>query len=114
MQEGPGHRTVTAEIQEGSLPFILAKFCFKKENTMEDRYQAKIARQDLIHGAYYRGRCRNATEARWNADEGQFYHWRYKFGWRVDCIKHPEDEKDFDVFVVEELIATPEKPIPFD
>ena len=81
---------------------------------MEDRYQAKIARQDLIHGAYYRGRCRNATEARWNADEGRFYHWRYKFGWHVDCIKHPEDEKDFDVFVVEELIATPEKPIPFE
>jgi len=78
-------------------------------------YTAKIARADLVHGAYYTGRCRNATVARWNADEGQFYHWRYKFGWHVDCIRHPEDEQYFDVFVVEaQLPGVPEKPIPFD
>jgi hypothetical protein len=106
------HSTVTAE--EGDRYSLRPPSFVLKENIMEDRYIPKIARQDLIHGAYYRGRCRNATEARWNADEGQFYHWRYKFGWRVDCIKHPEDEKNFDVFVVEALIATPEKEIPFE
>lgn len=76
-------------------------------------YTPKIAKKDLVHGAYYRGRCRNATVARWNSDDEQFYHWRYKFGWFVETIRHPEDEKDFDVFVVEELIDEPEKLIPF-
>jgi hypothetical protein len=76
-------------------------------------YTPKIAKQDLVHGAYYRGQCRNATVARWNAGDEQFYHWRYKFGWFIETIKHPEDEADFDVFVVEELIDAPEKPITF-
>ena len=76
-------------------------------------YTPKIAKADLVHGAYYQGRCRNATIARWNADDEQFYHWRYKFGWFVDTICHPEDEQDFDVFVVE-APCEPEKEIPFD
>jgi hypothetical protein len=76
-------------------------------------YTPKIAKADLVHGAYYQGRCRNATIARWNADEGRFYHWRYKFGWFVDTICHPEDEQDFDVFVVE-APCEPEKEIPFN
>jgi hypothetical protein len=80
---------------------------------MEDRYVAKIAKADLVHGKYYHGRCRNAQIARWNAEDEQFYHWRYKFGWFVDNIKHPEDEKDFDVFVVE-APCEPEREIPFD
>lgn len=80
---------------------------------MQDRYEPKIARADLAHGAYYTGRCRNATIARWNAEDGQFYYWRYKFGWFVDTISHPEDDKHFDVFVVEAL-CEPEKEIPFN
>ena len=76
-------------------------------------YTPKIAKADLVHGAYYQGRCRNATIARWNADDEQFYHWRYKFGWFVDKICHPEDEADFDVFVVE-AVCEPEKEIPFN
>jgi hypothetical protein len=76
-------------------------------------YTPKIAKKDLVHGAYYRGQCRNATVARWHAGDEQFYYWRYKFGWFIETIKHPEDDADFDVFVVEELIDEPEKPITF-
>lgn len=76
-------------------------------------YTPRIAKADLVHGAYYQGRCRNATIARWNAETQRFVHWRYKFGWFVDTICHPEDEQDFDVFVVE-APCEPEKEIPFD
>ena len=81
---------------------------------MEDRYIPKIAKADLVHGEYYRGRCRNASIARWNADTQRFVHWRTK--WHdtfTEEICHPEDEQYFDVFVVEAL-CEPEKEIPFD
>lgn len=77
-------------------------------------YTPKIPKEQLKHGAYYEGRCRNATVARWNADEQQFYHWRRKFGTVfIETIRCPEDEKQFDVFVTEREIETPEKEIPF-
>ena len=58
-----------------------------------------IAKADLEHGAYYRGRCRNAKVARWNDEKGMFYHWRDKFGWHfIETIMHPEDDDVFDVF----------------
>jgi hypothetical protein len=67
-------------------------------------YTPKIAKVDLVHGSYYHGRCRNATVARWSADDQLFYHWRTKFGSNfVESIKHPEDDDIFDVFVVESL-----------
>ena len=67
-----------------------------------------------MHGAYYKGTCRNATEARWNADKELFYHWRYKFGsWFIETIHCPEDEERYDVFVTEAFTETPEKEIPF-
>jgi len=60
-----------------------------------------------VHGGYYKGRCRNATVARWNAEEQCFYHWREKFGRiYIETIKYPTDEQEpwWDVFdVVEEL-----------
>ena len=65
-------------------------------------YVAKIAKKDLQHGKYYRGQCRNAVEARWNADKQVFVHWRTKWGERfLETIKHPEDDAVYDVFVVE-------------
>lgn len=77
-------------------------------------YTAKIAKCDLEHGAYYRGHCRNATVARWNNDLQRFIHWRHKFGYRfLEEICHPEDEKHFDVFVVEEKIDNHNEEIPF-
>lgn len=61
-----------------------------------------IAKEQLIHGAYYFGRCRNAQVARWNADKQVFVHWRTKFGNRfLEEIKCPEDEARYDVFVTE-------------
>lgn len=74
-----------------------------------------IAKADLVHGAYYSGRCRNATVARWNADRQVFVHWRTKFGQVfTEEIKHPDDEQRYDVFEAEAVIAVPEKEIPFD
>ena len=81
---------------------------------MNDKYVPKIAKKDLEHGAYYKGNCRNANEARWNADKNKFVHWRTKFNnTYLEEIRHPEDDKLFDVFVVEEKIETPTKEIPF-
>ena len=72
-------------------------------------YTPKIAKAELEHGAYYVGRCRNASEARWDANKNRFVHWRTKFGHKyLEEICHPEDNKHFDVFVVEkktEIIA---------
>lgn len=82
---------------------------------MSDRYIPKIAKKDLIHGAYYSGQCRNASEARWNADKQIFVHWRTKFNSTfLEEIKHPEDDNLFDVFVVEEILEQPTKEIPLD
>jgi len=76
-------------------------------------YTPKIAKSDLQHGAYYTGRCRNASVARWDAVHGHFRHWRTKFGSTfIEEIRCPEDEAQFDVFVVDSLIGTPEKTIP--
>jgi hypothetical protein len=77
-------------------------------------YTPKIPKSKLAHGAYYYGRCRNATIARWNADVQRFVYWRTKFGESfVEEICHPEDDKVFDVFVVEREIDPPVKKIPF-
>lgn len=66
-------------------------------------YTPKIAKKDLVHGVYYKGRCRNATIARWDGEREVFVHWRKKFNNTfLETIKHPEDEQHFDVFVVEE------------
>ena len=59
---------------------------------MDIRYIPKIAKSDLIHGAYYSGRCRNASVARWNSTRQCFVHWRSKFGTNfLEDIKHPDD-----------------------
>lgn len=76
---------------------------------------AIILKADLVHGAYYQGRCRNATIARWNADKQCFTHWRTKFSSVfLEDIKHPDDEQRFDVFYPYVLISVPEQEIPFD
>lgn len=56
-----------------------------------------IPKKDLVPGAYYYGKCRNARVARW--DGQKFWHWRDKRGshFLVD-FKHREDEDFFDVF----------------
>ena len=69
---------------------------------MRDYNGFKVARKDLVHGVYYYGSCRNAEVARWDAEKGVFVHWRTKFGQTFkEEIRHPEDEQNFDVFIVE-------------
>src|SRR5262249_38747423 len=76
-----------------------------------------LAKEHLRDGAYYKGRCRKATVARWNGKEQRFYHWREKFGnIFVETIKYPTDEVEpwWDVFDVVEELSNPRFEIPFD
>jgi hypothetical protein len=62
-----------------------------------------IPKQDLKHGHYYKGTCRNAAIARWNGEEELFYHFRVKFGTTfIETINCPEDDDKYDVFTAEE------------
>lgn len=69
-------------------------------------YTPIIFKSQLIDGAYYKGRCRNASIARWNAKKQKFYHWRDKFtAHYVEAICAPEDDAVFDVFIAKEIIT---------
>jgi len=74
-------------------------------------------KQALRDGAYYVGRCRNATIARWCGSQNQFFHWREKFGnIFVETIKYPTDETHcfWDVFNPVAELPSPPFAIPFD
>lgn len=76
------------------------------------RYNEKfITKADLKHGAYYKGRCRNAQYARWNGDTQLFWHWRTKFTTKyLESTHHPDDDKVYDVFYPhEELLIIEEE-----
>jgi hypothetical protein len=74
-------------------------------------YTAGLKKSELEHGAYYRGVCRNATEARWHEDFQLFFHWRVKFGHKfLETIRHPEDEQTFDVFNAFAKVDEPKDP----
>jgi uncharacterized protein (DUF433 family) len=76
-----------------------------------------LPKDQLRHGAIYKGRCRNATIARWNGDEQCFYHWREKFGEVfIETIKYPTGEQEpwWDVFDVVEELPNCRFEIPFD
>lgn len=76
-------------------------------------YDPVIPKSQLVHGRYYFGSCRNASVARWNAEHGRFYHWRYKFGyWFIESISCPEDDSVYDVFIAEKE-TEPDREIPF-
>lgn len=84
------------------------------QEQLEAAYAKGLLRKEqLTHGAYYRGHCRNASEARWHAGKQCFVHWRTKFGHRfLETIRHPVDESRYDVFLAEAEVAQPEHPIP--
>jgi hypothetical protein len=73
-----------------------------------------LPKDQLRHGVYYRGRCRNGTIARWDGERGVFWHWRQKFD-RIylESIKYPADEGFFDVFRVLDELPNPKFEIPF-
>jgi len=76
-------------------------------------YRPVLPKSELQHGHYYVGRCRNASVARWNANQQCFYHWRKKFDRiYIQKIKHPVDEPEFDVFRVLKELAEPKFEIP--
>lgn len=82
-----------------------------------DEYTTRpiFPKDQLQHGVYYVGRCRNASVARWNADRQCFFHWREKFGVVfLEAIKHPDDESHFDVFRVLRALPDPPFDIPLD
>lgn len=71
-----------------------------------------IPKQDLVKGMYYKGRCRNATVARW--DGTRFRYWRTKFNMTfLEYIYCPEDDNVFDVFYASEATDT-DKEIPLE
>jgi uncharacterized protein (DUF433 family) len=89
------------------------------ESRTHDEFTGRpiLPRDRLVHGRYYKGRCRNATIARWNADENCFYHWREKFGRiYIETSKYPTDvvEPWWDVFDVVEELPGCRFEIPFD
>lgn len=68
-------------------------------------YNTKIPKSELIHGFYYKGRCRNSAVARWNAEKQKFFYRRHKFGNTfIEEICCPEDDHIWDVFVAEEVL----------
>lgn len=71
-----------------------------------------IPKKDLIDGSYYRGRCRNAVVAQWDAQNGVFWYMRLKFTsvFKED-IHHPEDDDGFDLFYPHELTEPTENEI---
>jgi hypothetical protein len=79
--------------------------------------RSMLPKSELRNGAYYKGRRRHATVARWNDAKQSFYHWREKFGnIYIETIKYPtgEDEPWWDVFFVVEELKTTKFAIPFD
>ena len=68
-----------------------------------------IPKHELVHGQWYLGACRNAKQARWNAEKQKFEYLRTKFGstfW--DEIEHPEDDRGYDLFFATTAINEPQ------
>lgn len=64
-----------------------------------------LRKETLEHGRYYAGRCRNVRIARWHAGAQVFVYIREKFGHRFpEEIRHPEDERHYDVFLAVEAL----------
>lgn len=63
-------------------------------------YPVIIPKDQLIDGNYYAGLCRNAHIARWSANTGRFFHWRYKFGREfIEEIDYFTPDGQWDEFI---------------
>lgn len=83
----------------------------------QKEYEEKgVKKKDLVDGAYYRGGCRNASVARWNAAMNQFYYIRTKWGDEfVETLPGPEDAIDgMDYFLPEAMEPNPTEEIRFE
>jgi len=67
----------------------------------------------FVHGAYYRGTCRNASFARYNAETGKFVYMRHKFGDVFpEDICHAGNDDGFDLFEPYAIVEDPPFEIP--
>lgn len=83
---------------------------------MEESYYGEfegkrfIRKRHLKKGAYYYGRCRNASLARWDGEK--FWYWRSKFGSEfIESIHCPEDDDSHDLFFAQSEIWFKEIPL---
>lgn len=67
-----------------------------------------IPHSELQHGQWYIGDNRNAQIAKWNAQEEHFYLLRYKWGYRWETARHPQNDDGFALFTPIRL-ATPQE-----
>lgn len=79
---------------------------------LEQAYSLGLLKKDQLEdGKYYKGHCRNAEVAKWNAAEQKFTYMRYKFGvYFPEDILHPADFNGFDFFTpIAEAIPSTEE-----
>jgi len=81
--------------------------------TEQESYWKKhkfLPKSELKDGVYYRGSCRNASVAQWDAKHSFFWYMRDKFGAVFEeSICHPEDDNGFDLFLPEAEEPNPEE-----
>jgi len=107
------------DLEPEDLTAVRAYIASEIKSRTSDEFTGRpiLPKDQLKHGRFYKGRCRNATVARWNVEENCFYHWREKFGRIfIETIKYPTDETEpwWDVFDVVEELPWPKFEIPFD
>ena len=74
-----------------------------------------IEKNQLEHGLYYEGHCRNAGIARWDANRNKFFYWRQKFGEGFfEEINHCQDDNGYDLFYPQKINHLPMRYIPLD
>jgi hypothetical protein len=75
--------------------------------------QVAVLVMPFAHGTYYRGKCRNAQVARYNAETNKFVYMREKFGSVfAEDIGHAENDDGFDIFEPYTLMEIPPFEIP--
>lgn len=86
------------------------------EHEQKEYDEKGVKKAALKDGAYYKGHCRNASVARWDAGTNQFYYIRTKWGSSyVESLPGPEDTIDgMDYFLPESEIEVPEEVINID
>jgi hypothetical protein len=86
-------------------PFVLDNDIPALPNPLTDFYIGRlielgaIPKDKLEDDVWYYGDTRNANVAQWDAKNELFIHWRYKFGWMKDDVKHFQDDNGFALFV---------------
>lgn len=87
-------------------PLLALAVRLQTDDDLEAAYaQGLLRKEQLTHGAYYRGSCRNAEVARWHGSAECFIYLREKFGQGFpETIFHPADDRHFDVFRAVEAV----------